>query len=291
VLRDGRTVGTKDIVATNKDELIKMMVGRDLGARHRRDSRPSGRVVLSVNGLTTDDVSDVTFDVHAGEVVALSGLVGAGRSELAHAIVGDVPAHSGTVSVDGVRVALSSPHSTVRAGIGLVPEERKAQGLLLRSTVRDNASLVVLRSLSRLRFVSRRAERDMVRTQVERLRVRSPSIETTVEDLSGGNQQKVVLCRWLARQPKVLILDEPTRGIDVGAKAEIYELIDELAVLGIAVIVISSELPEVLTLADRVLVMQDGRITGEVPAVDATEEQLLRLAMPQTSIGQEEIAS
>lgn len=288
VLRDGRTVATKTLSQTTKDELIRLMVGRELSARHRREPRQQHDVALSVRGLSTADVHDISFDVHAGEVVALSGLIGAGRTELAHAIVGDTAVHSGEVTVSGHRVKLDSPSRTVAAGIGLVPEERKAQALLLRSSVRENVTLAVLASLSRLHFVRRGQERALARRYTQRLRVRATSIEAAVDTLSGGNQQKVVLARWLARHPKVLILDEPTRGIDVGAKADIYDVIDELAASGMAVLVISSELPEVITLADRILVMQGGRITGEVDGASATEEQLLTLAMPPSSPAQEE---
>ena len=283
VLRDGRSVGARNISETDKDELITMMVGRELGARRRRATHHDQRIVLEVSHLSNEDVHDVSLTVHAGEVVALAGLVGAGRTELAHAVVGDTAAHTGRVLVDGIEVDLSSPSRTVAAGIGLVPEERKEQGMLLHSSIKHNITLAVLRSASRFRFVRRAEEAAIAQAQFDRLRVRAPSIETTVDTLSGGNQQKVVLARWLARRPKVLILDEPTRGIDVGAKAEIYEVIDELAQLGIAILVISSELPEVLALADRVIVMFEGRITGELPGDEATEERLLTLAMPPHS--------
>jgi L-arabinose transport system ATP-binding protein len=281
VLRDGRLVGQRSVAETSEDELVRMMVGRDLSAMFRREhtGAASGHAVLSLQHLTTDDVTDVSFDVHAGEVLGLTGLVGAGRSELVRAVVGDLPIRSGHVIVDGEPVRLRSPRDAVRAGIGLAPEERKADALILTRTVRDNASLAVLDRLSRFRFVRRAREREVVRRYVQQLRVRTPSIEEEVRRLSGGNQQKVVLARWLARRPKVLILDEPTRGIDVGAKAEIYSLIDQLASDGVAVLVISSELPEILGLADRIIVMQHGRLTGELSRNEATEERILALAM------------
>jgi L-arabinose transport system ATP-binding protein len=246
-----------------------------------RDHSATDTVVLEVDAVTSDDVHDITFDVKAGEVVALAGLVGAGRSELAGALVGDLPIRSGQVRVEGRRVRLRQPSDAVRAGMGYAPEERKAQALLLERSVRDNTSLVVLDRLRRFRFVKRAEERRLTREYVDRLNVRTPSIEHEVRKLSGGNQQKVVLARWLARKPKVLILDEPTRGIDVGAKAEIYHLIDDLARTGVAVLVISSELPEVLGLADRIIVMQNGRITGELDRADASEEAILGLAMAE----------
>ena len=281
VLRDGGLVGVRDAADTDENEIVRMMVGRDLSAMFARDHSATDKVVLEVDGVTSDDVRDITFDVKAGEVVALAGLVGAGRSELAGALVGDLPIRSGQVRVDGKRVRLRQPSDAVRAGMGYAPEERKAQALLLERSVRDNTSLVVLDRLRRLRFVKRAEERRLTREYVDRLNVRTPSIEHEVRKLSGGNQQKVVLARWLARKPKVLILDEPTRGIDVGAKAEIYHLIDDLARTGVAVLVISSELPEVLGLADRIIVMQNGHITGELDRAAASAEALLGLAMAE----------
>ena len=281
VLRDGGLVGVREADETDENEIVRMMVGRDLSAMFARDHSATNKVVLEVDAVTSDDVRDITFDVKAGEVVALAGLVGAGRSELAGALVGDLPIRSGEVRVDGKRVRLRQPSDAVRAGMGYAPEERKAQALLLERSVRDNTSLVVLDRLRRFRFVKRAEERRLTREYVDRLNVRTPSIEHEVRKLSGGNQQKVVLARWLARKPKVLILDEPTRGIDVGAKAEIYHLIDDLARTGVAVLVISSELPEVLGLADRVIVMQNGHITGELDRADASEEAILGLAMAE----------
>ncbi|MEV0408532.1 sugar ABC transporter ATP-binding protein [Actinoallomurus sp. NPDC050550] len=281
VLRDGGLVGVRDVDRTDEAEIVRMMVGRDLSAMFAREHAATEEVVLEVDAVTTDDVQDVSLTVRAGEVVALAGLVGAGRSELAGAIVGDLPIRSGRVRVAGRPVRLRQPRDAVRAGMGYAPEERKAQALLLERSVRDNTSLAVLDRLRRFRFVRRAEERRLTREYVDRLNVRTPDIEHEVRKLSGGNQQKVVLARWLARRPKVLILDEPTRGIDVGAKAEIYHLIDDLARSGVAILVISSELPEVLGLADRVVVMQNGRVTGELDRAQATEEAILELAMAE----------
>ncbi|GAA4613258.1 sugar ABC transporter ATP-binding protein [Actinoallomurus liliacearum] len=281
VLRDGGLVGVRDVDRTDEAEIVRMMVGRDLSDMFAREHSATDEVVLEVDSVTTDDVRDVSLTVRAGEVVALAGLVGAGRSELAGAIVGDLPIRSGEVRVGGRPVRLRQPRDAVRAGMGYAPEERKAQALLMERSVRDNTSLVVLDRLRRFRFVRRAEERRLTREYVDRLNVRTPDIEHEVRKLSGGNQQKVVLARWLARKPKVLILDEPTRGIDVGAKAEIYHLIDDLARSGVAILVISSELPEVLGLADRVVVMQNGHVTGELARADATEETILGLAMAE----------
>jgi L-arabinose transport system ATP-binding protein len=279
VLRDGRLVGVKPAQGLGEREVVSMMVGRDLTAMFARERQPRQEVVLAVKGLSTADVSNVDLDVHSGEVVALAGLVGAGRSELCRALAGDLPIRAGTVSVDGHPVRLKHPWDAIRAGIVYAPEERKAQALLLGRSVRENISLAVLERLRRLHFVLGGQERALARDYVGRLSVRTPSIEQPVGRLSGGNQQKVVLARWLARQPRVLMLDEPTRGIDVGAKAEIYHIIADLARAGMAVLVVSSELPEVLGLADRIAVMQNGRITGWLRHGQADEEAVLRLAM------------
>jgi L-arabinose transport system ATP-binding protein len=284
VLRDGAVVGTRDIAQTNPDELVSMMVGRDLTGMYTRKAHRHGDVVLSVRGLNAGKVHDVSFDVRAGEVLGIAGLVGAGRSELAHAIVGDDPS-TGEIVVAGHVVRIRSPRDAIRAGIGLVPEERKAQALLMERSVRDNTSLAVLRRISPMHVVRRGEEGRIAREFTRRLNIRTPSIEHVVANLSGGNQQKVVLARWLASRPKVLILDEPTRGVDVGAKAEIYDAIDELAADGLAIVVISSELPEILALSDRVLVMQAGRIAGELSREDANEEAILQLAMADELAG------
>ncbi|SDH86246.1 monosaccharide ABC transporter ATP-binding protein, CUT2 family [Actinokineospora alba] len=286
VLRDGAFVGVRAVGETTEEEIVHLMVGRDLSTMFTREHGTPGEVVLDVRKVTTDDVLDVSLQVRSGEVVALAGLVGAGRSELAAALIGDVPIHSGEVRVDGVTLRLRQPRDAVRAGFGYAPEERKAQALLLQRGVRDNITLAMLDRLSRFRVVRRGEENRLAREYVAALRVRTPSIEQEVRKLSGGNQQKVVLARWLARKPKVLVLDEPTRGVDVGAKAEIYRIIDELAASGVAVLVISSELPEVLGLADRIVVMQSGRVTGELGR-GATEAQILSLAMAEDLTNEE----
>ncbi|MDX6210883.1 MAG: L-arabinose transport system ATP-binding protein [Frankiales bacterium] len=280
VLRDGVLVGVRDLRSTSEAEIVQMMVGRDLSSMFERSSRRAAEVVLRLRGVSSADVAAVDLDVHAGEVVVLAGLVGAGRTVLARAIVGDLPIRSGTVSVRGREVRLRSPVDGLRAGIALAPEERKADALLLRRSVRDNVSLAVLGQLQRMRFMRARAEQLLVSRYVRQLNVRTPSMDTEVRKLSGGNQQKLVLARWLARQPAVLILDEPTRGVDVSAKSEIYAIIDTLAAQGVAILVISSELPEVLGLADRVVVMRTGRVVGELSRAEATEASVLALAMP-----------
>ena len=279
VLRDGASVGERIAAETNDGELVRMMVGRDLSALFPRSPRQIGRTVLRLRDVTTEDVSGISFEVRAGEVVALAGLVGAGRTELAHAVIGDTPILSGSVEVEEKPLHLRSPRDAVRAGLALAPEERKQQALLMKRSVRDNICLSVLSRLQKFHIVSCAEESRIARRYVAELRVRTPTIEQEVSTLSGGNQQKTVLARWLARQAKLLILDEPTRGVDVGAKADIYAIIDKLAAEGSAILVISSELPEVLGLADRIIVMQGGRMRGELTRDEATEEKILSLAI------------
>ncbi|MFE5539396.1 sugar ABC transporter ATP-binding protein [Streptomyces sp. NPDC056492] len=279
VLRDGAVAGVLEAGDTSEGEVVRLMVGRDLSSLFVRQDVARDEVVLELEGVTTDDAFGIDLHVRAGEVVALAGLMGAGRSELALALAGDRPLRTGRISVNGRTLRLRSPKDAIRAGIGLAPEERKAQALFLHRSVRDNTSLVSLDRLRRWRFVQRRRERAAAQDFSDRLRVRTPSIEHEARKLSGGNQQKVVLARWLLRKPEVLILDEPTRGIDIGAKAEIYRIIADLAREGVALLVISSELPEVLGLADRIVVMQNGRVTGELSRAEATEEAVLNLAM------------
>ncbi|HBX80265.1 MAG: sugar ABC transporter ATP-binding protein [Propionibacteriaceae bacterium] len=279
VLRDGKLIGTVQVAQSSTEEIVRMMVGRDLTHMHDRNRGEIGEPVLELKDVTTEDVRGISFTVHAGEIVALAGLVGAGRSELAMAVSGDVPLVSGTISVSGKDVRFGSPKDSIKSGIGLAPEERKADALVMVRSVKENLSLAVLDRLTQWGFIKQSAEVTLVGGYIETMRIRTPDMERPIENLSGGNQQKVVLARWLAKQTKVLILDEPTRGVDVGAKAEIYHIIDELAAAGIAILVISSELPEVLGLADRIVVMQNGEVTGELSHHEATEERVLALAM------------
>jgi L-arabinose transport system ATP-binding protein len=279
VLRDGRLVATRSTREVTEGEIVQLMVGRPITELFDRSARNPGKAVLSVRGLTTRRVKDISLDIHAGEVVGLAGLVGAGRSELAEAIFGHELASAGTVAVDGRTIRLRSPADAIAAGIGFAPEDRKSQALLLLRSVKDNITLCVPDLISRFNFIDSARERDLASSLADRLRVRTPSLDQLVAKLSGGNQQKVVLSRWLARRPKVLILDEPTRGIDVGAKAEIYRLIAQLAAEGMALLVISSEMPELLGLADRLLVMAAGRIAADLQRAEATEERILDLAL------------
>lgn len=279
ILRDGRLVMVRDAAELTEDEIVRNMVGRDLGEVFDRHPAATDRVMLRVNDIRSDWHRGVSFEVHAGEIVGFAGLIGAGRSELAKVIFGELPMSSGSVEVDGQEVTIRQPRDAIHHGVGFAPEDRKREGLVLIRSVLENTTLAILRRVTRYRIVQRRTERGIAAAYVERLNVRTPSIDQEVGKLSGGNQQKVVLARWLAVKPKVLILDEPTRGIDVGAKSEIYRLIDDLANEGLAIMLISSELPEVLGMSDRIYVMHGGRITGELPGPGTTEEQVLELAM------------
>jgi L-arabinose transport system ATP-binding protein len=281
VLRDGRLVEERAIAQFPEPEMVQAMVGRPVADLYERGTRRLGSAVLSVRGLTTRRVNDVSFDVHSGEVVGLAGLMGAGRSELAEAIFGHDRVLAGSVAVDGKSIFLRSPADAIKAGIGFAPEDRKSQALLLLRSVKDNISLTIPDLISRFGFVDFGAERRVAATLAERLRIKTPGLGAYVSSLSGGNQQKIVLGRWLARRPKVLILDEPTRGIDVGTKAEIYRLVAELAAEGIALMVISSEMPELLGLADRILVMARGRVVAELGRNEANEERILNFAMAE----------
>jgi ABC-type sugar transport system ATPase subunit len=279
VLRDGHLVGDAPMAKLTQGDIVRLMVGRTLQEALHRERAARDEIVLEVSGLRTPMHQGIDLTVRAGEVVALAGLIGAGRSELARAIFGDYKRLGGKVRVGGREVPPNDPGAAIDAGIALAPEDRKRMALVLMRSVLENATLPILGKLSRAGFVRSRLERAVGQEYVDRLRIRTPSLEQEVSKLSGGNQQKVVIARWLATNPRVLILDEPTRGIDVGAKAEIYTLIDELAGAGMGVLMISSELPEVLGLADRILVMQNGRITGELTAEEATERAIMELAM------------
>jgi len=279
VLRDGRHVATQPAASLDERSLVQMMIGRSLDEYFPKHVQAAaGAELLRVERLTSPGkFADVSFTVNAGEVVGFAGLVGAGRSEVAMALFGLDPNAVGRVVVRGRDMAMTGIGQAMRHGIGLVPEDRKRQGLVLSMPAGSNTSLVVLEQLARLSFIKRQAERSLAASYFDRLRVRAPGPETITAGLSGGNQQKIVLAKWLAAQCDILILDEPTRGVDVGAKAEIHALIDELAASGKAVILISSELPEILNLSTRIVVLREGRVTGELPRAQATQYALMRL--------------
>ena len=279
ILRDGRLVAVKPAAGLNDAEIMRLMVGRELSAVLKRQRAGTEQEVLRVEGLNSNWHSNISFHINAGEVVGFAGLVGAGRSELAKVIFGELPKSGGRILLGGRNVNIRRPDDAIAKGIGFAPEDRKREGLILMRSVLENASMAIMRQISRFHFVRRGMERSIATEYIEKLQVRTPSLDQEVGKLSGGNQQKVVLARWLAARPKVLILDEPTRGIDVGAKAEIYGLIDDLANQGLGIMFISSELPEILGLSDRIYVLQNGHITGELSATEASEEAVLALAM------------
>jgi len=279
VLRDGRHVSTGPIAATDANRIVAQMIGRELEARHPRHlDRAPGPERLRVEGLCSPGrFADIALGLRAGEIVGLAGLVGAGRSEVAQAIFGLDPKSTGKVTVDGRPLRPRSIAAALAARIGLVPEDRKRQGLILSLNCRENTTLAALPQLTRGGWVRRGMERALAERYARRLRVKAPSLEAIAAGLSGGNQQKLALAKWLARDCDILIVDEPTRGVDVGAKAEIYQLLDELAAEGKALLVISSELPELIGLCGRILVMRAGRLAGEIPRADFSESALMRL--------------
>jgi ABC-type sugar transport system ATPase subunit len=279
VLRDGRHVETRPTAGLDEARLVQMMIGRRLDEYlPQHVSRELGGEVLSVVGLSCPGrFQDVSFRLRGGEVLGFAGLVGAGRSEVAQALFGMEPGSTGRVMVFGRHVALDSPAAAMRVGLGLVPEDRKRQGLVLSLGGGANTTLPILEKLSVARFVKAGAERAVASDYFAKLRVRSPSLDFEAQGLSGGNQQKLVLAKWLAAQCSILILDEPTRGVDVGAKAEIHALIDSLAASGKAILLISSEMPELLSLSTRILVLREGRLVGELARAEASEASVMRL--------------
>ncbi|MDE0572686.1 sugar ABC transporter ATP-binding protein [Demequina sp. B12] len=276
IMRDGEYVATTAIEDTSVDELVRQMVGRDVTTLYPKEPASIGEDVLVVEGLSQRGLfHDVSFSVKSGEIVALAGLVGAGRSEIARAIFGVDDYSSGTVSVNGKAIRKHDPANAMGAGIALVPEDRRNQGVILDSTVARNTTLAIRRSLTKYGLLWPSAENDAARRWASRLEVKTSALDAQAGTLSGGNQQKVVLAKWLATNPTVLIVDEPTRGIDIGTKSEVHRDLSTLAGMGLAIVMISSELPEVLGMADRVLVVHEGRITAELDRDEATPESVM----------------
>lgn len=279
IMRDGRHVATRDVADLTREDIIRMMVGRELTEEFPKLSLPRGAERLRVEGLTREGLfHDVGFSLHAGEIVGLTGLVGSRRTEVVRAIFGADRLTSGRVFVDGKEVAVSSPRDAIAHGVGLLTEDRKNQGLVLGMSVRENITLANLGALVRGIFVKGGAERRVAEDFVRELQIKTPSVEQAVQLLSGGTQQKVVLARWLFTNAGILMFDEPTRGVDVGAKTEIFRLMNALLERGAAVLMVSSELPEVLGMCDRILVMHEGRLAGELSRAEATQERIMQLA-------------
>lgn len=280
VLRDGKWISTTVRGDITPEQVVNRMVGRDVENLYVHEDRKVGEVVLSVRGLSNDrDIGPVDFDVRAGEIVGLVGLVGAGRTEIARMVFGADRARSGTISVDGREVTIRKPADAVRARIGLVPESRKEQALFLDMSIRDNATMSSFKRFSVAGVLRARRLGRAVTERIDSLRIRSTSMNQLVSALSGGNQQKVVLSRWLMVKPKVLILDEPTRGVDIGAKQEIYRIINDLLSQGVAILMVSSDLPEALGISDRVIAVRDGRLVKEFSRAEATEQSVMMHAM------------
>jgi rhamnose transport system ATP-binding protein len=276
VMRDGSFVSTDPTDEVTEDEIVRRMVGRDVTELFPKQETTVGGPLLEVEGLTSPGVfADVSFTVRAGEIVALAGLVGAGRSEIARAVFGVDPYTAGTVKVGGRAIPKRRPVAAMQAGLALVPEDRRKQGLVLEESVSRNATLAIRSRLAKGGFIRNAAENQAARVWSSRLQLKTNALDTLAGTLSGGNQQKVVLGKWLATDPRVLIIDEPTRGIDVGTKAEVHRLLSELAGRGMGILMISSELPEVLGMADRVLVVREGRITAEFDRAEADAENVM----------------
>ena len=280
VLRDGKNAGVLARAEINHDAMVRLMVGRDLSAFYQNTPREPGAVALQATDLRTPvhPKHTLNFEVRAGEIVGMAGLVGAGRTELLQTLFGVTPAIGGTIAIDGEPVNPKTPNEAIAAGIALAPEDRKQQGVILEMAVRENMSLPSLRRDQRHGFLNRQKEAEITAKMIDQMRIKTPDAEQEVRYLSGGNQQKVVLGKWLAMKPFVLLLDEPTRGIDVGAKQEIYGLMEQLAADGVAILFVSSEMEEVLGMSDRALVMHEGHLAGELRRDELNEEAVMQLA-------------
>ena len=281
VLRDGELVATRDMAQVDRRELIRLMVGREIQAIFPKRAVPIGDVVLAAEGLAcrSSGIRGVSFQVRAGEILGFAGLVGAGRTELARVLFGLTPADEGVIRLRGAAVRVAAPAEAVRLGVAYLPEDRRRHGVIGEMSIAANTTLAALRAITRAGFLDFAAEREIATTYLQRFAIKAPSIDAAVATLSGGNQQKVALARWLATRPSVLVLDEPTQGVDVGAKAEIHGLIVDLAAQGLAILLVSSELPEILGMSDRVVVMRAGTVAGVLDRAVATQERIMTLAL------------
>ena len=279
ILRDGNYIGTKYIADTSFEEVVKMMVGRELGERYPVKNNKIGEVIFQVENLTINGLFEsVNFEVREGEILGVSGLMGAGRTEVMEAIFGYRKKDSGTVKLNGKPLKTNHPSNLIKEKIGFITEDRKGKGLVLDSSIRENIALTNFEIISKFGVIERSEERNLVEKLIRKLRVKASSIEQKAKTLSGGNQQKVVIAKWLGINPKVLILDEPTRGVDIGAKKEIYSIMNQLAKNGVAIIMISSELPELLGVSDRIMVMHEGKVKAFFDKHEATQEKIMMAA-------------
>ncbi len=285
IFRDGNKIATDEITNLSDAEIIRLMIGRPLREYMKKQGTTIGDVVLKVDHLTRPGVfTDISFEVRAGEIVGLGGLVGAGRTDVARAIFGVAPAASGTIAIKGKAVAVTQPSQAVDLGLAFVPEDRAQAGIFRSLSVEENITAAVPKRIAPQGIISRAIEKALTSESIRKLRIRLASPRQPIGELSGGNQQKAILARWLLTDPSVLILDEPTRGIDIGVKAEFYDMIGELAADGRAILLISSELPELLALCDRVLVMSEGRLTADIPRAQASQESIMSAAVPRTRV-------
>lgn len=279
VLRDGSYIGTKKIAETDMNDVVKMMIGREIGERYPARNNVVGDVIFEVRDLTCPGVfKNVSFQVHAGEVLGVSGLMGAGRTEIMQAIFGNMPHVTGSIFLEGKEIHNKNPQTAMMNGIGFITEDRKVEGLMLEESIMKNISLANLGRISKMGVLNKKGEQDLVKKGIEELHIRCFGPQHECNNLSGGNQQKVVFAKWIYTNPKVLILDEPTRGVDIGAKKEIYNIINDLASQGVAVIMVSSELPEVLGMSDRVMVIREGEVRGTLSREEADQENIMILA-------------
>ncbi|WP_313804821.1 sugar ABC transporter ATP-binding protein [Cytobacillus sp.] len=279
VLRDGQFIGVKAIPETNFDEIVKMMVGRQLGDRFPDRDTTIGSERLKVENFSSKgSFENVDFSIHQGEILGVAGLMGAGRTEIMEAIFGYRKVQEGKLFIDGKEIKIKSPYDAIKAGIGFITEDRKSEGLVLDLSVRENFSLTNLKKISKKNIISAKQEASFVDEMIKKLHVKTSSSEQLVKSLSGGNQQKIVIGKWLGINPKILILDEPTRGVDVGAKKEIYQIMNELTKLGVSIIMVSSELPEILGMSDRILVIHEGKVSAILNKSEADQEIIMQAA-------------
>lgn len=279
ILRDGSYIDTKRIADTDMNDVVKMMIGREIGERYPARQSKIGDIVLEVENLNCPGIFEkVSFKVHAGEVLGVSGLMGAGRTEIMQAIFGNMPHVTGTIRLNGKTIQNKSPQQAMKNGIGFITEDRKLEGLMLEESIMKNISIANLGRISKNGVINRKTEQDLVKRGIEELHIKCFGPQHDCGNLSGGNQQKVVFAKWIYTDPKVLILDEPTRGVDIGAKKEIYNIINELAEKGVAIIMVSSELPEVLGMSDRVMIVREGLIRGVLSKEEANQENIMILA-------------
>jgi rhamnose transport system ATP-binding protein len=285
IFRDGAHIATQTIDSISDDEIIKLMIGRTLKKYMRKHMAAIGETALEVSNLSLPGAfEDVSFTLRRGEIIGLGGLVGAGRTDVARALFGVAPAASGQISIGGVGATINKPSEAIELGLSFVPEDRAGHGIFSTLSVEHNLTAAIPNLIAPSGFISRKREHGISSQAVDDLSIRLASLRQPIVELSGGNQQKAILARWLLTEPKILILDEPTRGIDIGVKAEFYDMIGDLAEAGRAILLISSELPELLSLCDRILVMSEGRITAEFPRETATQESIMQAAVPRTGM-------